>query len=271
MKHIVCYSGGHSSALVAIEVARKYGDSNTILLNHDISASVEDADVKRFKREVSEYLNIPITYANIKGLSVESLPDQFDVCIEAKAFKVGNGSELCTNRLKTKPFQDWLKLNDPEKGNIIYYGFDMGERSRIQRRSSIMSEMGYRTDYPLALWADRTIHSTEEIGIKRPLSYSQFKHANCIGCLKAGKLHWYITYCNRPDIFEKAKAAEDAIGYTIIASDSMRELEQEFSVLKAAGVVATEHEGGIAFANRARKVISHFEAGDMFLPCECVI
>lgn len=45
-KHIVCYSGGHSSALVAIEVVRKYGNKNVVLLNHDINSSVENEDQK---------------------------------------------------------------------------------------------------------------------------------------------------------------------------------------------------------------------------------
>lgn len=35
-KAIVCFSGGHSSALVAIEAVRKYGKNNVILLNHNI-------------------------------------------------------------------------------------------------------------------------------------------------------------------------------------------------------------------------------------------
>lgn len=64
MKHIVCYSGGHSSALVAVEVSRKYGAENVVLLNHDIHESVENPGIKKFKKEVSEYLGIPITYAN---------------------------------------------------------------------------------------------------------------------------------------------------------------------------------------------------------------
>lgn len=42
MKYIVCYSGGHSSALVAIEAARKHGKENVILLNHDIYRSVKE-------------------------------------------------------------------------------------------------------------------------------------------------------------------------------------------------------------------------------------
>ena len=56
MKHIVCYSGGHSSALVALEVAAKHGTSDLVLLNHDMHFSVEHADIKRFKHEVAELL-----------------------------------------------------------------------------------------------------------------------------------------------------------------------------------------------------------------------
>ena len=36
MKHIVCYSGGHSSAVVALNVVDRFDSSNVILLNHDI-------------------------------------------------------------------------------------------------------------------------------------------------------------------------------------------------------------------------------------------
>ena len=55
MKYVVCYSGGHSSAIAAIETARRYGAENVILLNHDINPKVEDADIKRFKKEVADY------------------------------------------------------------------------------------------------------------------------------------------------------------------------------------------------------------------------
>lgn len=269
MEHIVCYSGGHSSALVAIEVSRRFGVDDLVLLNHDISSNVEHEDIKRFKKQVADYIGLPITYANIRGLSAEKLPDQFDVCLAAKAFKVGKGTELCTSRLKTEPFMQYLKQNHPENDCIIYYGFDSNESHRIQRRSGIMGLAGYKTDYPLALWKDRTIQSTEEIGILRPMGYEKFKHANCIGCLKAGKLHWYITYLERPDIFEKAKATEEAIGYTIIASDSMSELEADFKLLKRAGIDASEHEGGATFAAKARRVIDGFKNEDFFRPCEC--
>ena len=113
MKYVVCYSGGHSSAICAVEAVRRHGKENVILLNHDICERVEDADVKRFKKEVADRLGIEITYANMKDCETK---DQFDVCMEIKAFKCGNQSEaLCTNRLKTRPFIEWLKENYPSE------------------------------------------------------------------------------------------------------------------------------------------------------------
>lgn len=272
MKHIVCYSGGHSSALVAIEVVRKFGSESVILLNHDINPNVELEDVKRFKCEVAKYLGLKITYANIQGLGSHELPDQFDVVIQAKAFKVGSGSELCTNRLKTGPFQNYLRTNFPEGGCVIYYGFDADEPARIQRRSSIMGLMGYKTDYPLALWEARTITQTFEIGINPPAQYGTFKHANCIGCLKAGRQHWYIVYCQRPDIFDKAKVAEDVIGYSIDRDFYLEELAPIFERMKALGLPQTEHIKHQAFWAMVRKAGINLKSDILNgTPCECVM
>lgn len=197
MKYIVCFSGGHSSALVAVETVRKFGKENVILLNHDISEKSEDTDIKRFKQEVADYLGISITYANMPDWENN---DQFDVCMKENAFKYGiQSSALCTQKLKTEPFKQWLAENFPvQKGEIrddvkVVYGFDANETVRITRRVGVMAAMGYKTEFPL-LWEDRTIHNIEEIGIKRPITYCIFNHANCKGCLKAGKQHWFIVY-----------------------------------------------------------------------------
>jgi hypothetical protein len=272
MKHIVCYSGGHSSGLVAVEVVRKYGKNNVILLNHDISASVENVDIKRFKQELADYLELPITYANIRDLPTDKIPDQFDVVVGASAFKVGTGTELCTSRLKTEPFAKWLAVNVKDKNDyIIHYGFDVTERARIQRRSSIMGQQGFITDYPLALWKDRTIFSTLEINISPPNTYDMFKHANCVGCLKAGKQHWYVVYCTRKDIWEKAKWAEDEIGYTIIKGTTLKELEPLFETMFEAGIAPTEHTQPQTFWAGAKKIIRiNVEVDSGSKPCECV-
>lgn len=277
MKHICCYSGGNSSALAAIEVARKYGKDDVIILNHDINPNVEDKDIKRFKKEVADYLGIGITYANMDGWDTK---DQFDVTVEIGAFKVGNGTELCTNRLKTAPFYKWLKDNVPNKNCVIYYGFDPNEITRIQRRSSILGQQGYKTDYPLALWKERTIKSTNEITITPPLTYGMFKHANCIGCLKAGKQHWYCVYMTRQDIWEKAKTAEEKIGYSIIKNMYIEDLEEEFETMKQLGIKPTEHIKSATFWKMVKKeLISNniLKNGQLSIfdfkdskPCECI-
>lgn len=276
--HIVCYSGGHSSALVAVEVFRRYGRDKLVLLNHDINPRVEDEDIKRFKREVAAWLQVPITYAN--HAKVDQW-DQFDVVVDAQAFKVGSQNVICTSRLKTEPFHKWLKENVPNKNCMLYYGFDANEMHRVQRRIGILAAQGYHSQYPLALW-ERTLTSIEELGIAPPLTYSQFKHANCQGCIKGGRQHWYVVYCTRPDIFAKGKDAEDKIGYSVIKSIYLDELEPMFARMQAAGVVPTEHVHHTKFWVDAKKRVEEFEAhtarqdvieGDAVddRPCECFV
>jgi len=262
--HIVCYSGGESSALVAVEVSRKYGNERLILLNHDIHANSEDADIKRFKEEVAAYVGVSITFANASGWETK---DQFDVVVEAGAFKVGNGTALCTNRMKTEPFYEWLKTHGVDETSTLYYGFDPGEFARIQRRHMILLSMGYMTGFPLAQWT-RTIQSTREIGIEPPMTYGVFKHANCTGCLKAGMQHWYIVYCTRPDIWARGLWAETEIGYTIIKGHSLLSLEPKFEVMHLAGVPATERLPSGTFWKEARRLVGLYEVQHA-IPCEC--
>lgn len=266
IKHIVCYSGGHSSAVVAMNVAARYGTEDLILLNHDISSFVEHQDIKRFKQEVADYLKVPITYANHPK---SDTMDQFDVSVNTKSFKGATGMAICTSLLKTKPFNEYLKANFPNKDCVIYYGFDKNELHRVQRRASILGGQGYRSDYPLALWKELKYTSTTEVGIARPLAYTKFKHANCTGCLKAGKQHWYIVYCDRPDIWDKAKAAEDEIGYSIMKNDYLEELEPMFFKMKQLGIEATEHEDARTFFARVKKQIAEYDDEQVDKPCEC--
>lgn len=227
---VVCFSGGHSSALVAIEAVRKYGKNNVVLLNHDISSHVEHQDIKRFKEDVENYCDVSITYANADDYENNT---PLAVCKKKQAFNIGNQQAFCTHALKTQPFQTWLLNNFPTSGCAlckdieILYGFDASETERITRRSQRLGVMGYQTGFPLAFWG-RTIEKTEDVGIRRPITYHLYKHANCEGCLKAGRQHWYCVYCMRPDIWEEAKQAEDEIGYSIIKGAYLEELQPKF-------------------------------------------
>lgn len=262
MKCIVCFSGGHSSAIAAIETVRKYGKEAVILLNHDISSHVEHEDIKRFKREVADYLGLSITYANMPCW--DTTPP-LSVAIKNKGFKAYNSPAFCTARLKTEPFRRWLAENG-ECGDSVIYGFDPEETNRMFRRSDIMQAMGYKAVFPLADW-ERTIYATEEVGIERPITYQIYKHANCIGCLKAGRQHWYCVYCLRPDIWEEAKAAEAEIGYSIIKGAYLKDLEPKFQEMRdRLKIVPTDKTNSARFWADVRKAIPE---EDPDVPCDC--
>lgn len=263
-KFVVCFSGGHSSALCAINAVLLHGKENVILLNHDINPQRESADIKRFKNEVADYLGLPITYANHKDWETAT---PVSVCIDAKAWKAGNSQILCTNRLKTEPFHKWLKENDPERVYTYLYGYDTSKKelARIARRVGVMGEMGYKTDYPLATWKGLKVTNTEDIGIARPNSYENFVHANCLGCLKAGWQHWYIIFVHRQDIWQEAKAGEDKIGYAIHYEGGepvyLTDREELFADMLAAGIPTTEHIPNKKFWATVNRVIkkSHLQ------------
>lgn len=242
MVYVVCYSGGHSSALVAVEAVRRYGKENVILLNHDISPEVEHEDVKRFKQELADYLGVRVEYANMEGWEVNT---PLDICLKRKAFKLDIDKVPCTYDLKTVPFYNWLAKNYPASKEAprdditILYGYDKVEENRISRRSAHLASLGYKADFPLALW-DRTIENIEEIGIKRPVTYDIFKHANCIGCIKAGRQHWYVVYCLYPHIFKKAVEAEEIIGHSIIKGTYLKELAPKYEEMQRRGIVPSD-------------------------------
>ena len=243
MKYVVCFSGGHSSALAAVETVRRFGRNQVILLNHDISSKVETAKIKIFKKEVAASLSLPITYANCDNFE-QMTP--LALCRKYGRIKFRVGCEICTYFLKTQPFYQWLEENYPvQKGYIsndinLIYGFNKQEHRRIKRRRIHLYQMGYQSMFPLAEWK-RTIQDIEEIGIQRPAVYLESKHANCIGCLKAGKQHWYKVYCCHREIYDEAKEVEEKLHFSIIKGAFLRELEPWFEQMKNAGIPTTEN------------------------------
>lgn len=256
MKYVVCYSGGHSSALAAIETVRKYGRKNVILLNHDIDKRVEDVDVKRFKEEVASYLGLPITYANQTRFK-ESAP--LAICREKKMFCFKSGSHICTYFLKTEPFYEWLKKCYPvEPGGglsteiTLVYGFDISEPKRMERRTRHLLSLGYRTEYPMLT---SSMHGIEEVGIEKPCTYEYCKHANCRGCIKAGKQHWYMVYCRWPDIYLEAIAVEEEIGRSILRGNFLKELMPMFHRMQDFGIVPGDEEESNRFWSYAHRIL----------------
>lgn len=261
MKYVVCFSGGHSSALAAVETVIRHGKRSTILLNHDISSKVEDADVKRFKQEVADYLDLPIVYANREDFQTQT---PLSLCREMKMFRFRAGNSICTYYLKTEPFYRWLKENYPVRpGELseeitLVYGFDEWEPQRVERRKGHLLHQGYRSEYPLAEGGNnRQLEDIRDIGIKLPATYRMSKHANCKGCLKAGKQHWYMVYCLWPEVFFEAMETERIIGCSIIKGYFLADLEPLFDCMNNVGILPNDNECSAVFWARAKKRLGY--------------
>lgn len=252
-KHIVCFSGGMASALAAIEVSRKFGAADLVLVNHDINPLVEDPDIKRFKIEVAAYIGCPITFANYRGAADPTdIPDQFDISLLARGFKFQTGVFMCACRLKTEPFTDWLLAYPHRIGAQVYFGFEPGEEDTMQRRREALTPLGFDVRFPLVEWP-QTLYTTRTIGIEPPITYDHWKRANCVGCLRAGRQHWYCVYCLRRDVFDKAVRTERTLGHSILAETYLDRLAPTFERMRLAGVKPSEHIPPGQFWSNAKK------------------
>lgn len=243
-KHIICYSNGIQSASVAVYIVEKYGKENCILLNHAMNPRIEPEGITRFGYQIAKKIGIQITYANYKGYKdyeIESLPNQFQVCENAGSFvNPANRQILCTNRLKTVPFMNWLKENNYNNFNcIIYYGFTQNEIHRKNRRFNIMLDAGYITKYPL-IEENLSSDYYKKTGISEPGHYKTFNHGNCLGCLKAGKQHWYCIYVMYRHIYNRAIQSEENIGYSIHKNFYLKDWIPEFNKMIKASIEPTE-------------------------------
>jgi len=286
-KHIVCYSGGIASSLVGAMVLKKFGSANTVWLNHPVNA--EPIDVSRYEKEFADYHNMEITYVSgDKSKYPNLLP--FEVFLNRKY--IGDKSRnqaLCTEELKTKPFERWLKANY-NPGDVIYYGFDKTEVQRIQRRSTILAAKGYKTGFPLVKWDDEILTESylERINIKPPMVYEVFKHANCRGCVKAGMHYWLCVYVHDRKVWNAAKKMEDAIGRTIFKDKPLKSLEEWFDTVVKTKVPINQEMPGKEFWARVKRI----QKGEVYgtfkdgiytyyplpeeddaetRPCECVV
>lgn len=276
-KHIVCYSGGVSSALVGAMVLKKFGPEKTVWVNHQVNA--EPLDVDRFEQEFASYHKMPITYVNAEGFDtltpyeVAEIYNRFFVPVR------GQPTAMCTYVLKTEPFEIYLsQLQDKSKVKV-YYGFDRSEIVRMTKKIKVALKWGVMLDFPLALWDDKLDESyLDKIGIKAPMMYEVYKHANCIGCIKAKKLHWLCVYVHNREIFDKFEELEDHTQDQIMNKHSLRELRPFFEEIRLLGIPINEKVHYSTFWMRAKDKLKEkkfnpdlFEDINPTLPCDCAV
>ena len=216
LKHIVMFSGGASSSVMAEMVVKEHGRENTVLLFTPTYAEHKDAD--RFRHQVANRLEMPITVV-ADGRDLWTL-------IEENNCLPGFHIPFCTTELKIKQSRKyWKMINDDF---IVYFGYGMEEWRRVQKQLARLEIEGVKSKYPVF---DKKITNDEVKRIIReewkiclPEPYKYLEHNNCIPCFKGGKGHFEKVARYYPNEFKRAMALEEKIGYTVFKDITLKEI-----------------------------------------------
>lgn len=220
MKHIVQFSGGAASAYVAWLVSQKHGVKNTVLLFHD--PKTEHEDNARFRKQVSDYVGVPITEVS-DGRDLWQLIDD-ERCLPSSFIP------FCTRILKAEQCEKYIKALTDDF--ILYNGLGVNEWRRVQRAIARAASLGRELRCPLV---DLRITDAEVKRIIReewriclPKAYQTVEHANCIPCFKAGKGHWFRVWKHHRESFDKAVEYEEKIGHTVFKGEPLTGLAEKW-------------------------------------------
>jgi len=248
MKHVVGFSGGVASSVMAKIVAEEHPE-DTVLLYHSTNTEPEDND--RFRKDVSGYIGVPIT-EDSDGRNIWEL--------FADEKYLGNGRNTpCSRILKQERSLRYLQSHLPAQ---LYIGFTLEEYRRAQRTYARYSQRHIEVRFPLIenkLTKDECLHRVENCwGLKLPQIYSWAEHANCIPCIKGKKAYWGLIYMYERAAWDRASQAEKDFKCTIFTEAGT--LEQELNnCLRLARLYLAKKKQG-------RMQLSLFE-----FPCECAV
>lgn len=184
MIHLVSLSGGIGSYFTLKRVIEKYGKEDVVPVFCDTLA--EDGDLYRFIDDIEEKMNIKIVRL-CNGETPTTL------CFKEK-FLFNSRVAQCSKKLKSKPFNDYLKENHDPDQVIIYMGIDFTEMHRcaaIERNYK-----PYTVEFPMCsspyIYKNEMLEMLVNDGIEIPRMYKLgFSHNNCGGrCYKAGIGHY---------------------------------------------------------------------------------
>jgi len=214
MKHICLFSGGAGSAYMSWLVAQKF-PNDTILLFNNPKAEHKDAD--RFRKQVADYIGLPITEVN-DGRDLWELIDD-NHCLPSSMIP------FCSRILKQEPSEKYYKTLTEDF--TLYIGYDISETRRIQKQTARIEHDGRKVRYPLVEHglSNDAVKSIikNEWKICLPETYKYLKHNNCIPCFKGGVSHFKRVWKYYPVEFQKAINKEIQIGNTVFKGKSLTE------------------------------------------------
>ncbi len=183
-KHVVFFSGGIGSWAAAKRVVERHGTANTVLLFTD--TRMEDEDLYRFIDEAAANIGAPL-------VKIAEGRTPWEVFFDRRF--LGNSQiDPCSETLKRKMADRWLKANCDPADTVCYVGIDWTEEHRIIRLAPRKLPWIYEAPMCDPPYVDKRqmLAWLKNAGIKPPRLYEMgFAHNNCGGfCVKAGQGHF---------------------------------------------------------------------------------
>lgn len=219
----VWFSCGAASAVAAKMTIEKYKHRCKIrIVNNPVIE--EDADNRRFLKDVEKWLNHPIEFAINPDYSSCSAVDVW----EKRQYMAGINGAPCTTLLKKHARGLWEDKNNPD-WHVL--GFTAEEKSRYDR--FVLSEKG--NTLPILIEEEITkqdcFNILQKAGLSLPLVYySGYPNANCIGCVKAtAPTYWNHVRKHHPDVFAQRAEQSRRIGARLVRVRGKRIFLDELS------------------------------------------
>ena len=207
---VVWFSCGAASAVAWKEVVRRYGDRcQVVAVNNPVAE--EDADNKRFARDVAAWVGGEILFATNKRYPTNSAVDVWD---HRGGMSFPNGAP-CTVLLKKEARYAYEKAN---RVDWHVLGFTADEKKRHER--FILTER--ENVLPVLIDAGITKQGCMDIlsseGVALPAIYLRgYPNANCIGCVKAtSPTYWNHVRRVDPDVFAARAEQSRRLGARLV-------------------------------------------------------
>lgn len=219
MKHICLFSGGAGSAYMSWLVVQEHPQDTVLLFNQTFS---EHPDADRFRKQVAEYIGLPITQIS-DGRDIWELIDD-NHCLPSSLIP------FCSRILKQEVSEKYYQTLTEDF--TLYIGYDVHEGRRIQKQTARIEHSGRKVKYPLMEngLSNDAVKSIikDEWKICLPEPYKYLRHNNCIPCFKGGVSHFKRVWKYYPEYFQKAVDKEIAIGNTVFKDQSLSEYAKDW-------------------------------------------
>lgn len=206
----VWFSCGAASAVAAKLTLQKYGNLCDVrVVNNPVAE--EDADNRRFLRDVEEWLGVRIEDCRNSKFPNASAEEVWD---KRGGMSFPHGAP-CTQLLKKEARQQWEARN---RHDWMVLGFGSEERDRYEMFT--LTERG--NVLPILIDARMTRQDCFEYvvnaGLTPPHIYALgYPNANCIGCVKAtSPTYWNHVRAVHPEVFARRAEQSRRLGVKLV-------------------------------------------------------